>query len=177
MKRIRKNKFSKKLDVREIAYLGMMTATLEGAKIALSFLPNIELVSFFIILYAVCFGKKVLYAVFTFVGIECMVWGMGVWVFMYLYIWPLLCLLALQFKRQKSAILWAVFSGIFGLTFGALCSLIYLGIGGPKMAFTWWIAGIPYDIIHGLSNFVLMLILYHPVSHILQKIKMYGINE
>lgn len=53
--------------------------------------------------------------------------------------------------------------------FGGLCSLVYLGFGGIKTAFAWWIAGIPYDILHGISNFVLMLILYRPIRKVLDR--------
>ena len=110
-----------------------------------------------------------LYAAFAFVGVECLIWGMGIWVIMYLYIWPLLCILTLFLKKQRSAWFWAVFSGIYGLMFGGLCSLVYLGFGGIKTAFAWWIAGIPYDILHGISNFVLMLILYRPIRKVLDR--------
>ena len=40
---------------RDIAVIGMMTATLEAAKTALAVLPNIELVSFLLIVYTVVF--------------------------------------------------------------------------------------------------------------------------
>ena len=113
MKKMLQNKSSWSLTVRDVAYIGMMIATLEAAKLSLSFIPNVELVTFLLILYTLAFGKKVLYAAFAFVGVECLIWGMGIWVIMYLYIWPLLCVLTLFFKKQKSAWFWAVFSGIY----------------------------------------------------------------
>ena len=33
------------------------------------------------------------------------------------------------------------------------------------MMFTWWIAGIPYDILHGISNFAACLVLYKPLMY------------
>ena len=169
MKKMLQNKSSWSLTVRDVAYIGITIATLEAAKLSLSFIPNVELVTFLLILYTLAFGKKVLYAAFAFVGVECLIWGMGIWVIMYLYIWPLLCVLTLFLKKQRSAWFWAVFSGIYGLMFGGLCSLVYLGFGGIKTAFAWWIAGIPYDILHGISNFVLMLILYRPIRKVLDR--------
>lgn len=170
MKYIRQNKTRLGLTVKDIAYLGVMIATLEAVKMGLSFIPNVEMVTFLLIMYALHFGPKVIYATFAFVGIECLVWGMGTWVFMYLYIWPLLVIVTLLFRKQQSVWFWTVLAGIYGLLFGGLCSLVYFPIGGVKMAFTWWVAGIPYDLLHGVSNAIIMLILYHPMRMVLQKV-------
>ena len=59
-------------------------------------------------------------------------------------------------------------SGAFGLGFGAMCAVPYLFVGGINTAFAWWVSGIPFDIIHGISNFVLMLILYKPLRKVLE---------
>lgn len=162
---------SKRLTVKDVAVLGVMTATVEAAKLALAFVPNVELVTFLFILYALFMGPKVLLSVYAFVGIECMVWGLGIWNIMYLYIWPLLVILVLFFRKQKSVWFFSTLSGVFGLLFGALCAIPYLFIGGVTTALTWWIAGIPYDILHGISNFILCAVLFVPMNKALQKIK------
>ena len=46
------------LTLKDIALIGVMTATLEAGKYALSFIPNIEIVSLLIILYTIFFEKK-----------------------------------------------------------------------------------------------------------------------
>ena len=89
---------------------------------------------------------------------------------MYLYIWPLLVLLTLLLRRKKSVWVFAVLSALFGLFFGALCALPYLFIGGVSMAFTWWIAGIPYDMLHCVSNFIFCLVLFRPLQSVLERI-------
>lgn len=155
-----------RISVRDIALIGMMTAALEAAKLAMSFLPNVELVTLLVILFTLCLGGKALAAVFAFVGVECLVWGIGLWTIMYLYIWPLLALLALLFRRQESVLFWSVLSGFFGLFFGALCAIPYFFIGGVQTAAAWWIAGIPWDILHGVSNFVLCLVLFAPLRKV-----------
>jgi len=38
------------------------------------------------------------------------------------------------------------------------------------MAVTWWFAGIPYDIIHCVSNFFVTLILFKPLCKIMSKV-------
>lgn len=159
------------LTVKEIALIGMMIASLEAVKLALSFLTNIELVTLLIILYSLFWGWKVLYAAFAFVIVECMIWGFNIWVIMYLYIWPLLVVLTLLFQKQKSVWFWSIFSGLYGLFFGALCAIPYFFIGGWQTAFSWWIAGIPYDLVHCISNCILMFVLYLPLTRVFARMK------
>lgn len=166
-----------KIALKDIAVIGLMAATIEVAKMALAFLPNIELTSFLLILYALTFGKRAIYTVPVFILIEGAVYGFNLWWIMYLYAWPLLVLLTRIFKKNTSVWFWSVFSGIFGLMFGALCSIPYFFIGwaggtiksGIVHAVTWWVAGIPWDIVHCISNFIIMLILYHPIRRVLQR--------
>lgn len=166
-----------KITVKDIAVMGLMVAVIEVSKLAMSFLPNIELTSFWIIMFTIFFGKRILPVVPVFILIEGMLYGFGLWWVMYLYAWPLLVLLTWLFRRQESAWFWALLSGGFGLSFGALCSIPYFFIGagggvaaGLRMAFTWWVAGIPWDIVHGVSNFALMLFLHKPLRRVMERI-------
>lgn len=54
--------------------------------------------------------------------------------------------------------------------FGALCAIPYLFMGGVKTAFAWWVAGIPWDLVHGAANFVIMVTLYKPLAGVMKKI-------
>lgn len=159
-----------KLTTKDIALIGVMIATLEAAKMALSFLPNVELVTLLIILYTLFFGYRIFYAIFAFILIEGCLYGFGLWWFMYAYIWPLLAGITYLFRKQQSIWFWSVISGVFGLFYGALCSITYLFTGGPQTAFAWWIAGIPFDLIHCEANFVLCLVLFLPLRSVLQKV-------
>ena len=67
-----------------------------------------------------------------------------------------------------------VLAAAFGLLFGALCTVPYFFIGGPSMAFTWWVAGIPDDLIHGVSNFLICLFLFRPLCHLFGRIRAAG---
>jgi energy-coupling factor transport system substrate-specific component len=168
-----------KLSVKDIALIGMMIAVLEVCKRVLDFIPNVELVTFWIIMFTLFLGKKAIYGVFGFILIEGLVFGFHVWWIMYLYLWPALVLVTLFFKKNEFGILWAIISGIFGLVFGLAGSIPYIFIGavdggisgGLYMAFSWWIAGIPWDLVHGVANFVVMLILYNPIRHIMKKVE------
>lgn len=159
-----------KLSIKDVTLIGIMTATLIAGKMALV-LPNVEIVSLLIILFTLTFGFKVFYAIAVFTCIETFIWGMGLWSIMYLYIWTVLAIITYLFRKQDSAWFWSIVSGMFGLCFGALGSIVYLVIGGVKTAFAWWIAGIPWDVVHCIGNFVLALVLYRPLMTVLRKFK------
>ncbi|MBR6326600.1 MAG: hypothetical protein IKR61_07320 [Lachnospiraceae bacterium] len=167
-----------KISTLDIAYVGLMVAVIEVSKAALSFLPNIELTSFWLILFTLTFGWRILAIVPIFIVIEGMIYGIHLWWIMYLYVWPLLACLTRIFRRREEPLFWAILSGGFGLSFGYLCSLVYLVIGigegglknGLHTQLAWWIAGIPYDLVHCVGNFVLMLVLYRPVRKAIDKV-------
>lgn len=157
---------NKKLSIRDIALMGMLAATLEIGKTVLA-IPNVEPVTLLIILYTLQFGRKTIYSVIVFVILECVLWGIGLWTIMYMYIWPLLAIVVYFLRKIDSVWFWSIFAGIFGMMFGALSSIVYLFMGGVKTAFAWWIAGIPWDMVHGISNLILTAVLYVPLRKVL----------
>ena len=84
--------------IKDIVYVGMMIAIIEVCKRAMDFLPNIELVTFWVIMFTLYFGKKIIYVVPTFIIIEGTMFGFGIWWIMYLYLWPLLALVTWIFR-------------------------------------------------------------------------------
>lgn len=157
-------------NVIHIVTLGFLSAILLVGQLGMAFLPNIEPVTTLIILYTLIYKKQVFPVIYTFVLLEGLVFGFGIWWVSYLYIWSILALIVLSLQKITSVILWAVVSGAFGLLFGALCAIPYLISGGPGAAFAYWTAGIPYDILHCAGNFVLTLTLYRPLLHLLKKL-------
>ena len=151
--------------------MGAMVAILEVAKIQLAFIPNVELVSLLIILFTLYLGKKTYFVIAAFVLIEGILYGFGTWWIMYLYAWPLLATLTLLFQKHKNVWTYSFLSGLFGLLFGALCSIPYFVMGGFSGGFGYWIAGIPYDLIHGVSNFIICLLLFNPLHKVLNRLK------
>ena len=171
----RRDRAPRLITPRLIAEIGLMAAILEVSKTALALVPNVELVSLEIILFTLYLGAPALIAVFAFVGAECLVWGLGLWSITYLYIWPILVALTLLSKRKENTpgelLYFSILSGVYGLFFGALCSIPFLFIGGIKSAFGMWIAGIPYDLIHCIGNFFICLILYKPLHGVMERLK------
>lgn len=157
--------------ITQIVTMGLLGAILFVGQLAMSPLPNIEPVTTLIIIYTPVYKKKTFFSIYVFVLLEGLLFGFGIWWLSYLYIWSILAVIALSLQRLKSAILWAVVSGLFGLMFGALCAIPYLISGGIGAAFAYWSAGIPYDILHCGGNFALTLILYTPLTRLLKKLQ------
>lgn len=165
------------LTVKDIALIGMMVAVIEVSKAALSHLPNIELTTFWIIMFSLYLGRRIYYAIPVFILIEGAIYGFGLWWIMYLYMWPSLAILTRLFRKSESVITFSMFSGIYGLLFGFFCAIPYIFIGsmeggfmnGLKVAFAWWVSGIPWDLVHGIANFIIMLVLYHPITIVMKQ--------
>ena len=158
------------LTLREIALFGTLGALTFGAKVAMSFLPNIEPVTLLVMLYAVVFGRKALYPTYLYVALEILFYGIQLWNINYLYVWLVPMLAAWCMKKVTQPLAWALLAAVYGLFFGALCAPVYLFTGGPAMAISWWISGIPYDLLHCGGNFVMALILFVPLRKLLEKL-------
>lgn len=159
------------MSLRELIELSLMAALIVGTQVAMAALPNINLVSVLIILTVIVYGAKAFYSVAVFVLLEGLIYGFGLWFINYLYIWAILAVIALIFRKNENRLIWAVIAGLFGLCFGALCTIPYFFIGGPAFALSSWISGIPFDITHCISNFVLTLLLLEPLRKLLISIR------
>ncbi|MBR4550500.1 MAG: hypothetical protein IKO83_11380 [Oscillospiraceae bacterium] len=160
-----------KLSAREICILALMAALIFGSKVALASLPNININSVLIILTTLFFGWKALYTVYVYVLLEGLVFGFSVWWVGYLYVWAILVIVTMLFRKNDSALFWAVVAGIFGLCFGLLMYLEWFAInGGWRGFFAMWVAGIPYDLTHCAGNFAFTLVLYRPLRRVMEKL-------
>ena len=147
----------------------MMAAILIVAQLALAFIPNVELVSLFIIAYARVIGIKAAFPITVFILVEGVIFGFGLWWINYLYVWYILLGIVLILRKLQSNLLWALVSAVFGLLFGALCSVPYLFMGGFPAALAYFVSGIPFDIAHAAGNFVAALLLLGPTYRILSR--------
>ena len=62
-------------------------------------------------------------------------------------------------------------AGGFGLLYGALCAIPYFFMGGLAAAISYWIYGIPFDLIHGISNVCIMLLLWKPMGKVFARLE------
>ena len=164
------------MKIKDITLIGIMSAVLIAVQVTLSFLPNIELVSLLIIVYTLVFGRKALYIIYVFVAVEGVIYGIGLWWINYLYVWTILFIIVMLLRKQHSPYFWACISGFYGLTFGALCAIPNLFLSGIGSAISYWIAGIPYDILHAVGNFAVALLLFYPLYQVMNIINKKTVN-
>lgn len=157
---------------KELVSMGFLSAILLIGQVGMSYLPNIEIVSLLIYIYTQVYRKKVFFIIYVFVFLEGCIYGFGLWWFGYLYIWSVLALIVLWNGRQPtSVIMTAVILGAYGLSFGMLYALPYFIAGGWAAGFSYWVSGIPFDLLHCAGNVAVSLICYRPLRTLLGKLK------
>ena len=169
-----------------IAYItlgAMLGALLFVAQIALAGLPNIEAVSLLIIVWTQVYRTGALPGIAVFIALEGVFYGFGIWWVSYLYIWFILWAIVMLIPRRRSeerltgkrlalaSLGWAVLSGAYGFSFGALTAIPWFFRGGPSAALAYWLSGIPFDIPHAIGNFAAALLLAVPLIELLGKLK------
>ena len=157
---------------RHVVVNALLAALMTVLQVVMAPLPNIEPVSLLILVYTLVYGGQVFYIVYTFVLLEGLLFGFHLWWVTYLYIWTLWAAVVLLLRRgrEKPPLMWAAASGAFGLSFGALDALPYLA-GGTMAAFSRWVSGIPFDVLHCLGNFFLALALERPLYRLLAGVR------
>lgn len=148
-----------KLTNKEIAIFGMLGAIMYASKFIMEILPNIHLIGVFTVAFTVVYRKKALYPIYTYVILNGIFCGFATWWIPYLYLWTILwgivMLLPKNMPQKIKPVVYMVACGAHGFLFGTLYApaqaLLY-GLSFKGMV-SWIIAGLPWDCIHGISNF------------------------
>ena len=148
-----------KVNVREIAIFGMLGALMYASKVLMELLPNIHLIGVFVIAITVVYGKKALYPIYAYVFLNGMFAGFATWWIPYLYIWTVLwavtMLIPKNMPKKIRPIVYMCLCASHGFLFGVLyapAQALLFGMNFDAMI-AWIIAGLPFDIVHGVSNF------------------------
>ena len=157
--------------VKNMVHAAIMAAMLLVVQVVLAGLPNVELVSFLVIVFTLYSPGQTRAAIAAFVLLEGVIYGFHTWWLSYLYIWYLLHFAVLLTRRHGSAVFYALLAGLFGLAFGSLTALPTLFMLGPTAALAYIISGLYFDLIHCAGNFVLTLVLYKPALRALDALQ------
>lgn len=157
---------------KKIALVGIAAATIECGKLALSFLPNVEVVTLLTALYGYVFGLYGVLASVIFVCIEPLIWGVNTWIVLYFVYWPLVSIVFLVFGKIGLKNRWLLASAAVFLTafFGLLSALIDVGLfSGYFDNFLYrfsiyYLRGIPFYIAQIVTNAVLFPLLFEPLA-------------
>lgn len=158
------------MKTKDVVLCGLLAALLFVLQVAFGFLPNIEPVTILLIVFTLLLKRKTLVIIYTFALLEGIFYGFGIWWVMYLYVWTILYVIVRMMKKNQSVVVWAVVGGGFGLSFGALCAIPYAITGGIGAGIAWWTSGILFDFLHGIGNFVIILVLFKPIYNIVNRL-------
>ena len=177
----------KSLWTKDIVLTALAAALLSAGKQALASIPNVEVVTLLIMLYAACFKPQIAFiATGVFIVIECFIWGIHTWVLAYIIHWNFVAfatfLLARVFK-VKNRFIFLAFTIIVTAGFGVLTTLIDAIIGAGRSTRTFshifvvtYVRGIYFYIVHVVGNAAFNIVLFAPMRTLLDKlmIKYYG---
>ena len=148
-----------KLTVREITVYAMLGAVMYASKLIMEFAPNIHLLGVFTIVFTVVYRKKALYPIYTYVLLNGMFCGFATWWIPYLYLWTVLwgviMVLPRNMSKKVQTIVYMIVCALHGFLFGTLyapAQAILYGLDLKGMV-AWIVAGLPWDFVHGVSNF------------------------
>jgi len=154
----------------------MLGTILFAGKIIMEAFPNIHFVGMLIMVYTVTFRLKALIPIYIYVIISGVYAGFAAWWVPYLYIWTVLWGITMLLPRKMpswlACILYPLVCSLHGFAYGTLYAPAQALLFGFNFEQTiaWIISGIPFDIIHGISNlFTGMLVL--PLSALLLRLK------
>ena len=149
-----------KLTTRELTVFAMLGAVMYASKVILEFAPNIHLLGVFTIAFTIVYRKKALYPIYIYVLLNGMFSGFSAWWVPYLYLWTVLwgfvMLLPKKMPRLIQPIVYMAVCAVHGFLFGTLYAPVQAVLFGLSFRgmIAWIVAGLPWDMIHGVSNFM-----------------------
>ena len=162
-------------NAREICIFAMLGTVMYISKLVMEALPNVHLLGVLTIVYTLVYRKRALIPIYIYVMLNGLFAGFNMWWLPYTYIWTILwgiiMLLPRKLPRLVAIPVYSLICGIHGFAFGALyapAQALMFGFNFEQMV-AWIIAGIPFDLIHGVSNLVLGLLIV-PLYEVLDKI-------
>ncbi len=145
--------------IREIAIFGMLGAIMFISKLLMEFLPNIHLVGVLTVAFTLVYRRKALYPIYIYVLLSGIYAGFNMWWIPYLYLWTFLwgavMLLPKNLPKRWAPLIYMAVCSLHGFLYGTLYAptqAFFFGLDWCGMI-AWIVAGLPFDAIHGISNF------------------------
>lgn len=148
-----------KLTIKEMTVFSMLGAIMYASKVIMEVAPNVHLLGAFIVAFTVVYRKKALYPIYVFVLLTGLFNGFNAWWLPYLYIWAVLwavvMLLPRKLPKMWQPIIYMSVSAMHGFLYGVLYAPVQALVYGLNFEGTlaWIATGLPWDMIHGVSNF------------------------
>lgn len=169
-----------KLTTKEMAVFSMLGAVMYASKMIMEIAPNIHLLGVFTIAFTVVYGKKALYPIYIYVLLNGAFCGFAAWWVPYLYLWTVLwgavMLLPKKIPDKVKPLVYMVLCAMHGFLFGTLYAPAQALLYGLSLKATiaWIVAGLPFDFIHGVSNFFCGILIVPIISALKLSEKIWG---
>lgn len=168
-----------KLSIKEAAVFSMLGAVMYCSKIIMEALPNIHLVGVLTVALTIVYRKKALYPIYIFVLLSGLLSGFSTWWVPYLYIWTVLwgltMLLPKNMNKRVAPFVYMTVCALHGLFYGVLYApvqAIFFGLDFKGML-SWIAAGLSFDLIHCVSNFIGALLIV-PIAGLIKTAEKYS---
>lgn len=165
-----------KLKVRETAVFGVLGALMFASKIVMEAFPNVHLLAMFTVAFTVVYRRKALYPIYVYVILCGLYAGFNAWWVPHLYLWTLLWGAAMLLPKKMPPwlcpVVYAALCGLHGILYGVLYAPAQALMFGYTFEQTvaWIAAGFPWDVVHGLGNLGLGLLVV-PVITLLRRLE------
>jgi energy-coupling factor transport system substrate-specific component len=147
-----------KLKPGEIVIFAMLGTIMYLSKMLMEILPNIHLLGTMVVATTIVYRKKALYPIYIYVFLNGLYAGFAMWWLPYTYIWTILwgmvMLLPKNMPKKVAPVVYIAVCALHGFLFGTFYSVaqaLMFGLGIKGMI-AWIVAGLPWDIIHGIGN-------------------------
>ena len=164
------------MKTRDICQVAILAALITAAKFALSFVANVELVTTLLVSYSLVLGmKKSLPICLIFIFIEVLIYGLSVWVIMYLIHWQCVVIFTCLVRNKKHSIVYAVIIGIvLTALYGVQTTFIetlFFGKGKWSYFCARYISGLYFFIVHVVCNCIALPILVPIITKTLKNLE------
>lgn len=165
-----------KLRTKDIAIFALFAALMFASKKVMELVPNVHFLGMLIVSVTAVYRKYALIPIYVYVFLDGLFSGFGTWWLPYLYIWAVLwaftMLIPKKIPEKIKFPLYIGASALHGFLFGTLYAPTHALIFGLnfKGMIAWIITGLPFDIIHGVSNLISGFLIV-PMIMIIQKIR------
>lgn len=130
------------------------------SKVVMEFAPNVHLLGVFTVAFTVVYRKKALYPIYIYVLLNGIFAGFATWWIPYLYLWTVLwgitMLLPKKLPKTVQPFVYAAVNALHGFAFGTLyapAQALLFGLDFKGMV-AWIVVGLPWDMVHGISNLI-----------------------
>lgn len=152
--------------LRKLIIFALLADLMFVSKIVMEFLPNFHMLAMLITIITVVYRWHALIPIYMFVFIFGLYYGFSPWWVPYLYIWTILWALVMLLPRnmpKKIAIPVYIFVNVLhGCMYGILYAPFqawWLNLNFEATV-AWVIAGLPWDLIHGVGNAVMGILIW-----------------